>query len=124
MVRLRSVGVGLLLGAVCFSNACGRSERDDDDDDGDAGDAGDAGQFTGGTGNRGGTTGRATGGVGGVNCGPACFNGSINLFGPCPGGGFTSCDRSVSGVDCVTEGPCPTITTGGVGGQGGEGGGS
>ena len=115
---MRSLGVGLILGAVCFSHGCGRSERVDDDD------GGDAGESTGGTGNRGGTAGNATGGLGGSGACDAlhCRSGNITL-GPCPGSDFTSCDRAVAGVDCVTQGSCPTITAGGVGGvAGGTGG--
>ena len=117
MVRKRGLGLSFVACAVWWSQACGESVRHvDESDEGGGGTSG----FGATTGNGGsaGSSGVSTGGSGDCD-GLYCRYGTIGL-GPCPGENFTSCDRDVSGVDCVAAGrPCPRRGAGGTGGDGG-----
>ncbi len=112
--RKRALACTFLLVGAWNSGACGKSES------GEAGDDEAGGGTAGAGGTRGGSSG--SGGTSGVAfCdAPYCNNGFLS-WGPCPGPGFAMCDRSTSGVDCVTSGVCP-IGDGGTGGAGGAGG--
>ena len=111
--RKRTLACALALVGAWSSGACGLSENDEAGDD-----AGGGSTASGGTGGpRGGSGG--TSGVAGSYCdGYQCLNGIVAL-GPCIANAFISCDRAISGVDCVTSGVCPILGTGGAGGVSG-----
>ena len=73
-----------------------------------------------------GTGGSAGGGIGGsgtcqfpgaCDC-ISCVDGRAQLS-ACPSPGFIPCDRSTTGVECVSSGACPRIGEGGASGEGG-----
>jgi hypothetical protein len=117
--RKRALACTLALIGAWSSGACGGESEEAGDDDAGGGAAASGG--TGGArGGSGGTVG--VGGVAGSYCdGYQCLNGMVTI-GPCVVDAFTRCDRTISGVDCVTSGDCPILGTGGTGGAGGAGG--